>query len=134
MSDAEKPVPGAPVTRSLGSVVRALEQQQTIAVLFEHLAAHVAVSFRGNESAAPTKLLRTLSGSARRAEIEDVLLVEEMLGQLAVTARERMARLQAARVIVSEEDAAPCPTEVPMQVGDEVVDRNRAAKVVPRAR
>ncbi len=103
----------APEVRTvpLAGVIRAIEQQHTIAVILSHLVGHVAVSFRGNEVNGPAKLLRTLSGSARRAEVEDVLLVERMLEDLAEAARAKLARLEVARVVADDEmtPAGPLP-------------------------
>jgi hypothetical protein len=77
-------------------------RHRTFAVICVHLAEYAADAFRGNDAKPPTKLLRLPNGTNGRAEMQDVIEVEEMLRQLAFMARSKAERLRSAHVVVEQ--------------------------------
>lgn len=122
-----------PETRSLENVLVEMTRQHTVAVICAHLIEYTASSFRGGEGRGPSKLLRTPDGSARRADVDDVLVVEQMLASVVEEARGVMARLQRARFSDIASDR-PTPRTDASVLGDVVEERRAPADANRRRR
>ena len=111
-----------PLPISMDRALRALSKERTLAAIFGHLAEHCATAFRGTEAKGPTKLLRGTDGSTGRANVDDVLAVEEVLRRAANAARAQCDALLRATVVVTGAEE-PGSTDADGDVGTSVIDR-----------
>jgi hypothetical protein len=115
-----------PEPQPLHAVLRALGRMQTRALIYEHAAEVVGAMFRGSDARPPSKLLAMPNGTRCRAEIEDVVEIEQELQRMAYAARVAKNALNRAAVIVDESalqrDVLPAGPRVPPPTNEGVAD------------
>lgn len=137
MSSVARAAPGRPGqserngrAESLQALIRSLDRAQTRSLIFEFTAEVVATMFRGNDAKPPTKLLMMADGSRRRANVDDVLEIEQELRALSAVARDAFVALNAAHVVV--ERAGRRRAHAPSPSSGNVAPNHDAASGAPK--
>ena len=116
----------------LQDVLRQMGRAHAQALMLEQLAEACADLFRGNDSRGPRKLLALPNGSKCRAEVQDVLEIEETLRRLAAEARAELERLKGASVVVPPPAPKACTPPACSEPPDGETVADNLADVPPR--